>query len=102
MPSPPPAAAQHGIYFDCHGAGPEDNTKFIDHPPVDGAFVRFAWRAIEADAGEYDFSVIEDTIRPWRKAKKRLIIGIALAGQHHRTGPRVDQGANVPHKEQPE
>ena len=78
---PPPV----GIYFDYHGATEEP--VFIDHPHVDGVFVRIGWADVEPTRGVYDFSPLDEAIGPWIDAGKGLIIGVSLAGQHNNNTP---------------
>ncbi|MFZ5829484.1 MAG: beta-galactosidase [Planctomycetota bacterium] len=81
------AAAQYGIYFDCHRPDPV-SPPHIDHPHVDGVLLRWGWADIEPKKGTYDFAPIERDIAPWVKAGKRVLIGLPLAGQHNVDTPQ--------------
>lgn len=76
-----------GIYFDYHGGTSGKEPKFLDHPHVDGVFLRTSWKQVESERGVYDFGQLEEAIKPWVDAGKGVIIGIALAGQHNRNTP---------------
>ncbi len=76
-----------GIYFDFHGGTSGRPAKFLDHPHVDGVFLRTSWKQVEAQRGVYDFGQLANTTKPWVEAGKGVIIGIALAGQHNRSTP---------------
>lgn len=78
--------AQHGVYFDYHKPS-ADNPQHINHPHVDGVFLRFSWKELEPEKGQYDFQKIETMIAPWVESGRRVILGVKPAGQQNNDTP---------------
>lgn len=83
---PNAAEAQHGVFFDYHNPT-ATNPAHINHPHVDGVFLRFAWSDLESEKGVYNFDAVETMIRPWVAAGRRVILGVKPAGQHNQNTP---------------
>ncbi len=80
------SVAQHGVYFDYHNPSAE-SPKHLNHPHVDGVFLRFSWQELEPQKGQYNFQPIETMIAPWVETGHRVILGVKPAGQQNTDTP---------------
>lgn len=54
----------------------------LSHPLVDAVFLPYSWRDVEPEKGEYNFVDLLREVGVWGKAGKKVIVTVALYGQH--------------------
>lgn len=72
----PPATGFRGIYaFNTGNA-----STLVTNPNIAGTTLTYYWAQIEPQAGQYNWSLIDNDMRPWVTAGKSVIIRVSASG----------------------
>ena len=66
-------ATRHYIFFEFDRHRIQE-PGFLDHPAIEGAQLKYSWRELEPDSGEYDFSSISADLEFLESHGKRLFV----------------------------